>query len=146
MRGHGRCSGRRTRRFKRSMTQQPGPRDAGMVTVAACNGSADWLRSRLKQIPKNLPCQEIVDFAVPRDGLRPSRCGVVVDVVLGSMPEENAPSVLETGDEIASLQATSSSSSFLMPGISSARKGPKEIAEMLLQVIQDPSPWVQWSG
>ena len=68
-------------------------------------------------MPDNPAGKNLVDLAVTWHRLRSPGLRVVVYVVPAAVPKENAAELLQSPDEVESLQATSNSSTFLIPGI-----------------------------
>lgn len=115
----------------RAYFHRPGPLAArhnplvsGLTGVARRLGCTRTLGSagpglRRSERFQDLLREQLIHLAVPRNGLRLPGLGVVVDVVLRTMPQQSAAGLRKFGDQIAPLHATSSSATRRMPGISS---------------------------
>ena len=107
---------------QRSQSRMPG--GVGGVAGAILPSRPDSLFSLVfpRQILENFPGQKFVDFTVSGNRLGLASPRIVINVMPPPMPQKRASGIFEFRDQIASLHATSSSSSFLIPGISSALK------------------------
>ena len=74
------------------------------------------------QVAQNFSSEEFVDFLVPRNRLCHASLWVVVDIMLGSMAQQDCSSRFHFGNQVAPLHTNSNSSTFRIPGITSAVK------------------------
>lgn len=72
----------------------------------------------IRELPEDVLCEKLIDFPVPRHGLRNACPGVVIPIVISAMPDQYASGFVELADQIGPFQAMVNSATLRTPDIS----------------------------
>lgn len=71
----------------------------------------------VRQLPEDVPGKMLVDLTVARHWLTAASPGVLVPIVTGPVPDENASALLNLADKVHPLHAIRISPTFRTPGM-----------------------------